>query len=115
MEQGSALSSILFALDLAQILYILKNHLEILKIPVPILSFVDNSLLIAQSKSLSISNSLLFYSYNIAFNLLMNFGLVIKQSKTEVFHFTRLIRAFNLLPLDLSALRGPILYPKEIW
>ena len=102
-------------LYLAPILYILKNHLKILKIPVSISSFVDDGLLIAQSKSFSILNSLLFCSYNIASNLLTNFGLVIEQSKTEVFHFSRLIGAFNPLLLDLFALGGTILYPKETW
>ena len=113
--QGSALSPILSALYLALILHILKNCLKILKILVSILSFVDDSLLIAQSKSLSISNSLLFCSYNIAYNLLMKFGPIIKQSKTEVFHFSRLIGAFNTSLLDLSVLGSPILYPKETW
>ena len=111
--QGSALSLILSALYSALILHILKSCLKILKILVSILSFVDKSLLIAQSKSLSISNSLLFCSYNIASNLLTKFGLIIEQSKTEVFHFLRLFGAFNLPPLDLSALGGLILYPKE--
>ena len=113
MGQGSTLSSILSVLYLVSILHILKKHLKILKILVSILSFVNNSLLIAQSKSLFILNSLLFCSYSIASNLLTNFGLVIKQSKTEVFHFSRLIGAFNPPPLDLSAFGGPILYPKE--
>ena len=113
MEQDSALSPILSALYLAPILYIFKNHLKILKILVSILYFVDDGLLIAQSKFLSISNSLLFYSYNIVSNLLMNFDLVIEQSKTKVFHFTRLIGAFNPPSLNLSALRGLILYSKE--
>jgi len=86
-----------------------------LKILVSILSFVDDGLLIAQSKFLSISNSLLFCSYNIASNLLMKFGLIIEQSKTEVFHFSRLIGAFNTSFLDLSVLGSPVLYSKETW
>ena len=110
--QCSALSLILSAFYSALILYILKNCLKILKILVSILSFVDNGLLIAQSKSLSISNSLLFCSYNIASNLLTKFSLIIEQSKTEVFHFLRSFGAFNPPPLDLSALGGLILYPK---
>jgi len=46
MSQGSALSPILSALYLALILYILEKWLKNLKIPVSILSFVDNGLLI---------------------------------------------------------------------
>ena len=115
MGQGSVLSSILSVIYLAPTLHILENHLQILKISVSILYFIDNGLLIAQSKSFSISNSLLCCSYNIISNLLTNFGLVTEQSKTEVFHFSRSIGNFNPPPLDLSALRGPILYPKETW
>ena len=115
VRQGSTLSPILSALYLAPILYILKNHLKILKILVSILSFVDDSLLITQSKSLSISNSLLFCSYNITSNLLTKFGLIIGQSKTEMFYFSRLFGAFNHSLLDLSTLGGLILYPKETW
>jgi len=71
VRQGSTLY-------LAPILYILENHLKILKISVSILSFVDNGLLIAQSKFLSILNSLLFCSYNITSNHLTKFGLIIE-------------------------------------
>jgi len=45
--QGSALSSILSALYLASVLYNLEKCLKILKIPVSILSFVNDGLLIA--------------------------------------------------------------------
>ena len=86
--QGSALS-VLFALYLAPILYILENCLKFLKIPVSILSFVDDGLFIAQSKSISILNSLLFYSYNITSIFLKKFSLIMKHTKTEVFHFSR--------------------------
>ena len=86
-----------------------------MRILVSILSFVDDGLLIAQSKSLSILNSLLFCSYNITSNLLTKFGLIMEQSKTEMFYFSRSFGAFNPPPLDLSALGGPILCPKETW
>ena len=115
MGQDFSLSPILSALYLAPILHIFENYLKILKILVSILSFVDDGLLITQSKTLSISNSLIFCSYNIASNLLTKFGLIIEQSKTEVFHLSRLIGAFNPPPLDLSALRSTILYSKETW
>jgi len=45
--QDSSLSPILSTLYLAPILYILEKHLKILKIPISILSFIDNGLLIA--------------------------------------------------------------------
>ena len=45
--QGSALSPILSALYLTPFLYILEKHLKILKIPISILSFVDDGLIIA--------------------------------------------------------------------
>jgi len=44
--QGSALSPILSSLYLSPFLYILENRLKNLNIPVPFLSFVDNSLII---------------------------------------------------------------------
>ena len=47
VRQGLALSPILSVLYLAPVLYILKKHLKTLKIPVSILSFVDNGLLVA--------------------------------------------------------------------
>ena len=115
MGQGSALSPILLAIYLASFLHILENHLKILKIPVSILSFVDDGLLVTQSKSFSISNSLFFYSYNIISSLLSRFGLIVECSKTEVFHFTRSHRSFNLPLLNLSPIGGPTLYPKETW
>jgi len=60
VDQGSALSPILSAIYLAPFLYILENHLKILKTPISILLFVDDELLITQSKSFSTSNSILF-------------------------------------------------------
>ena len=63
--QDSALSPILFALYLLPFIYILENCLKNLKIPIFIISFVDNGLFIFQSNSFDISNSHLFCSYNI--------------------------------------------------
>ena len=96
-----ALSPILSALYLTPFLHILENHLKNLNLQISILSFVDNRLLFAQSKSLQLSNSHLFCSYNIASNLLSQFGLLVEHLKTEVFHFTRLQDTFNLPPLFL--------------
>ena len=87
--QGSALFPILSTLYLSLLLYILENRLKNLKIPISILSFVNNGLFIAQNKSFDISNSHLFCSYNVLSKLLDSFGLVIKHSKTEIFHFNR--------------------------
>ena len=71
--QGSALSPILSALYIAPILHIFENCLKVLNIPVSILLFVDDSLFVAQNKLLTISNSLLFYSYQITSSLLERF------------------------------------------
>jgi len=45
--QGSALSPILSTLYLSPLLYILENHLKNLNIPVSLISFVDNGLIIS--------------------------------------------------------------------
>ena len=107
--QGSALSPILSALYLLLFIYILENRLKNLKIPISIISFVDDGLFISQSNSLDISNSCLFCSYNVLTNLLEKFGLVVEHSKTEIFHFNRFQGAFNPPPLDLFPLEGSIL------
>ena len=107
--QGSALSPILSSLYLSPFLYILENRLKNLKIPISILSFVDNGLIIAQNKSFDISNSYLFCSYNVLSKLLDSFGLIIEHSKTEIFHFSRSQGIFNPPLLDLSPLGGLIL------
>ena len=111
--QESALSPILSALYLTLFLYILEKRLKNLKIPISILSFVDDGLIIAQNKSLDISNSYLFCSYNVLSKLLDSFGLAIEHSKTEIFHFSRSQGFFNPPPLDLSLIGGPILWPKD--
>jgi len=113
--QGSALSPIRSTLYLSPFLYILENWLKNLKIPISILSFVDNGLIIAQNKSFDISNSHLFCSYNVLSKLLDSFGLIIEHSKTEIFHFSRSQGIFNPPSLNLSPLGGPILQPKDFW
>ena len=113
--QEFALSPILLALYLSLFLYILEKYLKNLKIPVSFISFVDNGLIIAQNKSMDTSNSQLFCSYNVLSKLLDSFGLVVKHSKTDIFHFNRSPGIFNPLPLNLSAIGGPILRPKDSW
>jgi len=113
--QGSALSSILSTLYLSLLLYIIEKRFKNLNIPISILSFVDDGLFIVQNKSITISNSHLFYSYNILSKLLDSFGLIIEHSKTEIFHFSRSQGPFNPPPLDLSPIRGLILRPKNSW
>ena len=93
--QGSALSPILSALYLTLFSYILEKHLNILKIPISILSFVDDGLFITQNKSIDISNAHLFCSYNVLSKLLIDFSLVIKHGNTEVFYFNRSYGIFN--------------------
>ena len=77
--QGSTFSPILSVLYFTSFLYILEKCLKNLKIPISILSFVDDGLIIAQSKFLDFSISQLFYSYNILSKLLDSFGLVIEH------------------------------------
>lgn len=89
VSQGSALSPILSVLYFSPIFHILEKYLEILKIPISILSFIDNGLFISQEKSFSVSNENLFYSYNVISTLLTKFGLIMEHRKTEVFHFSR--------------------------
>jgi len=100
---------------LSPFLYILEKHLKNLNIPASIISFVDDGLIISQNKSIDISNSQLYCSYNILSKLLDKFGLIIKHSKTEVFHLNRSHGFFNPPQLDLSPIGGSILYPKESW
>jgi len=113
--QGSALSPILSALYLSPIFHSLEKCLKSLKIPISLISFVDNGLLVSQNKSILHSNTNLFCSYNIMSSLLSKFGLIIKYSKTDVFHFSRAHGVFNPLSLDLSSIRDPVLLPKDIW
>jgi len=113
--QGSALSPILLALYLSPFLHILEKQLKNLKIPISIISFIDDGLFISQDKSLEVSNAHLFCGYNVMSNLLDKFGLIAEHSKTEVFHFSRTHGPFNPPSLDLSPLGGPILSPKNLW
>ena len=113
--QGLALSPILSTLYLAFFLHILENHLKNLNLQVSLLYFVDDGLLITQSKSFETSNSYFYYSYNVVFNLSTKFSLLVEHIKTEVFYFSRLQEFFNPPPLDLSSISRPILSSKDSW
>ena len=96
-------------------MFILENQLKNLKFPTSFISFVDDSFFISQRNSIDISNSHLYCSYNVLTKLLEKFSLVVKHSKTEIFHFNRSHRAFNPPPLNLSPLGGKVLLPSNIW
>ena len=113
ISQGSALSLILSALYLSLVFLSLENHLKILKIPISIISFVDDGLFISQNKSISHSNANLFCSYNIILSLLLKCGLV-EHRKTNVFHFSRSHKAFNPPLLNLSSTGDSVLLSKEM-
>ena len=93
--QRLALSSILSALYFSSLFYILEKWLKNIKIPISILSFVDNGLFISQNKSISVSNANLFCSYNVIYSLLTRFGLVVEYGKTEIFYFSRLHGSYS--------------------
>ena len=82
--KGLALSSIFSALYFSLFLHILEKYLK------------------------NLNNS-----YNVVFNLLFKFSLLVKHSKTEVFHFFRLHRVFNPSSLNLSTIGSLILHLKE--
>ena len=113
--QGLALSPILSAIYFTPISKTFKKRIKNLKenILTDILSFVDNSFLISQKKSYSLSFSFLLCSYNIMSKILLNTGLVIEHNKTELFHFMRARHPSNPF-IDLSSIRGPIISPKPI-
>jgi len=113
--QGSALSPILSALYFFPFFYILENHLKNFNIPVSIISFVDDEVLISQDKSLIYSNSYLFCSYNVMTKLLDKFGLIVEHSKTKVFHFNKSHGLFSPPLLNLSSIGGPVLVLKNAW
>jgi len=88
--QGSALSPILSAIYLAPI-KTFKKRIKNLKenIPTDILSFVNDSLLISQERSYALFSFFLLCSYNIMSKILLDTGLIMEHSKTELFYFTR--------------------------
>ena len=113
--QGSALSSILSALYLSPVFHSLEKYLKNLKIPISLISFVDNGLFVSQNKSILHLKMNLFCSYNVMSSLLSKFGLIIEHGKTDIFHFSKAHGAFNLPSLNLSSIGGPLLLPKDTW
>ena len=103
------------ALYILPVCHILEKHLKNLKIPVSFLSFVDNGLFIVQSKSLTVSNSILFCSYNIISSILDKFGLVLEHRTMEAFHFSRAQSILNPPSLNLLNIGRLILKPKNTW
>jgi len=114
--QGLALSPILSVIYLAPIIKTFKKRIKNLKenIPTDVLSFVDDGLLISQEKSYSLSFSFLLCSYNIMSKILLDAGLVMEHSKTEIFHFMRAYHPPNP-SIDLLSVGGPVISPKPIW
>ena len=104
-----SLSSILSVLYLSLILHIFEKRSKNLKIPISILSFVNDGLFVTQNKSLIVSNSYFLYSYHIISSLFKQFRLILEHRKIKVFHFSRLHGVFDPPPLDLTLLEGPIL------
>ena len=113
--QSSVLLPISSALYLFSVLHILEKHLLNLKIPIFILSFIDNGLLISQNKFIQVSNANLFCSYNVTSSFFSKFDLVVKHGKSKVFHFSRSYKIFNSSLLNLTPLGGPVLHPKNTW
>ena len=89
--QGSALSPILSALFIAPILYIFEKRIKNIKIPIILISFVDNRLFVSLEKPLEKFNFNFFYSYNVILSLLVQFGLIIEYGKIEIFLFFLII------------------------
>ena len=98
VDQGLALSPILFAMYIAPIFYLFEKCTKNLEIPllVSLLFFVNDSLLISQEKSYKKSLAILVCSYSIIFCLFIAFGLVLEHEKSEVFHFSRARNDTNL-------------------
>ena len=110
------ISPILSAIYLASIIKTFKKRIKNLKenILTDILSFADDSLLISQEKSYSLSFSFLLCSYNIMSKILLDTSLIMEYSKTELFHFTR-ARHLPNPSINLTSVGGSIISPKPIW
>ena len=111
--QGSALSPILSALYLAPVLQ--KFHTE--RPSDQLISYVDDGMIIIQSKTWEENLKKLKSSYAVVFQLTSALGLVLEHDKSEVFHFSRKHGDSNP-PVDLgyAPYTGSTpLIPKKIW
>ena len=70
IEQDSVLSHVLLALYIFPIFYIFEKRARNIKIPVLLISSINNGLFVSQEKSLEKSNFHLFYCYNIILSVL---------------------------------------------
>jgi len=116
--QGSVLSPILSALYLSPVFHSLEKHLKNLKIPISLISFVDDGLFVSQNKYILYSNANLFCSYNIMSSLLSKFDLIIEYGKTDVFYFSRAYGHSTLLHLAYLLSEVLCSFPKileDIW
>ena len=114
MEQGFALSLILFALYIAPFICIFEHKAQTLNLDTCIFSFVDDGLLISQEKMYNKTLLELYNSYRIVTDLMVIFGLVIEHNKFENLHFSRVYNDSNP-ELDLSAIGAPTLKSKTYW
>ena len=110
--QGSVLLPILSTLYLFPIFHSLEKCLKILKIPISMISFVDNGLFISQNKSISYLNANLFCSYNVISFFFWNMVLLLNMGKLTFFtsldhmgHLILLLLTFLLLEVLCSSLK----------
>ena len=114
MGQGSTLSPILSALYIAPLIRIFEHRAQALNLDTCILSFVDDGLLISQRKTYNKTLPELYSSYRVVTDLMVTFGFVMENDKSEIFHFSRAHNDSNP-ELDLSAIGVPTLKPKTYW
>ena len=95
--QGSTLSPILSALYLAPILW--QASLGVLE--AALMSYVDDSTIIVQSKTWDANLTKLRSTYSVVFELTQALSLVLEHDKSEVFHFSRKSGDANP-PVDLG-------------
>jgi len=79
------------------------------------LLFINDGLFISLDKNFEKSNFNLICSYSFITSLFKQFGLAIEHNRSEVFHFSRFTKNFDLSPLDLESLGGLILWLKNKW
>ena len=114
MEQGSALSPILFALYIASLIRIFEHRAQALNLDTCIHSFVDDGLLISQGKMYNKTLPELYSSYRVVTDLMVMFSLVMEHDKSEIFYFSRAHNDSNL-ELDLLTMGAPTFKPKTYW